>query len=79
MGSEMCIRDRMLTIPQSLASHVGANSATLTLAGRNLHTWTKYRGLDPELNSNAQSNYATADFLTSPQVRYFTARLAFAF
>lgn len=69
----------MLTIPQSLASHVGANSATLTLAGRNLHTWTKYRGLDPELNSNAQSNYATADFLTSPQVRYFTARLAFAF
>ena len=47
--------------------------------GRNLHTWTKYSGLDPELNAGAQANFSTADFLTAPQVRYFTARLALGF
>jgi hypothetical protein len=68
-----------LTLPQGLAARAGASNASLTLAGRNLHTWTQYTGLDPELNANAQSNFSTADFLTAPQVRYFTARLAFAF
>jgi hypothetical protein len=68
-----------LTIPQSVAARAGAASATLTLAGRNLHTWTNYSGLDPEVNANAQSNFSTADFLTAPQVRYFTARLALSF
>ena len=68
-----------LTMPQSVAARVGAANATFTLAGRNLKTWTNYSGLDPELNANAQSNFNTADFLTAPQVRYFTARLALAF
>ncbi|MEO5814184.1 MAG: SusC/RagA family TonB-linked outer membrane protein [Gemmatimonadaceae bacterium] len=69
----------LFNLPQRLAMRAGAASATLTLAGRNLHTWTKYSGLDPELNAGAQANFATADFLTAPQVRYFTARLAFTF
>ena len=68
-----------LTLPQRYASRVGAASAVLTLAGRNLHTWTNYTGLDPEVNALAQRNFSTADFLTSPQVRYFTARLALGF
>ena len=68
-----------LTLPKSVAARAGAASANLTLAGRNLHTWTKYTGLDPEVNANAQSNFSTADFLTAPQVRYFTARLALSF
>jgi TonB-linked SusC/RagA family outer membrane protein len=68
-----------LTLPQRLAMRAGASSAVLTLAGRNLHTWTNYSGLDPEVNAGAQSNYSTADFLTAPQVRYFTARLALSF
>ena len=68
-----------LTLPKSLAARAGAGSAVLTFAGRNLHTWTKYTGLDPEVNAAAQSNYATGDFLTAPQVRYFTARLALSF
>ena len=68
-----------LTLPQRFATRAGAGSATLTLAGRNLKTWTNYSGLDPELNAGAQANYSTADFLTAPQVRYFTARLALSF
>jgi hypothetical protein len=68
-----------LTLPRQLAGRIGAASAVLTLAGRNLHTWTKYSGLDPEVNAGAQSNFSTADFLTAPQVRYFTARIALGF
>ena len=68
-----------LTMPQSVAARLGAASASLTFAGRNLHTWTKYSGIDPELNAGAQSNFTAADFLTVPQVRYFTARLALSF
>jgi hypothetical protein len=68
-----------LTIPPRYVAHFGASSAVVTFAGRNLHTWTNYSGLDPEVNAGAQSNFSTADFLTMPQVRYFTARLALGF
>jgi hypothetical protein len=68
-----------LTLPARFAARAGAGSAVLTFAGRNLHTWTKYSGLDPEVNAGAQANYSTADFLTAPNVRYFTARLALSF
>jgi hypothetical protein len=68
-----------LTLPPRFAGRVGAASAVLTLAGRNLHTWTNYSGLDPEVNAAAQSNFSSADFLTAPQVRYFTARIALGF
>ena len=68
-----------LTLPARFAARAGAGSAVLTFAGRNLHTWTNYSGLDPEVNAGAQANFSTADFLTAPQVRYFTARLALSF
>ena len=55
---------------------VRTQNLSLTLAGRNLATWTNYTGFDPELNWNGSSNFSTAEFLTQPQVRYFTARLS---
>ena len=36
------------TLPDRYARHVRAGRAVVTLAGRNLHTWTNYPGLDPE-------------------------------
>ena len=36
------------TLPESWASTFRASGATISVAGRNLHTWTKYPGLDPE-------------------------------
>jgi len=36
------------TLPQSWAATFRATGATISVAGRNLHTWTKYPGLDPE-------------------------------
>ena len=69
----------ILSLPQQLAARIGAASADLTFAGRNLKTWSSYSGIDPEVNSLAQAQFSTSDFLTLPQVRYFTARLALGF
>jgi TonB-linked SusC/RagA family outer membrane protein len=62
-------------VPQRYVSRFGFSGATLTLAGRNLHTWTNYTGLDPEINENAGFNFSTDEFLSQPQVRYYTIRL----
>ena len=62
-------------VPQRYVSRFGFNGATLTLAGRNLHTWTNYTGLDPEINENGGFNFSTDEFLSQPQVRYYTIRL----
>jgi TonB-dependent starch-binding outer membrane protein SusC len=72
------LRELSLTLlaPNDWAHRVGASNLSLTLAGRNLATWTDYTGFDPELNWNGTSNFSTADFLTQPPVRYFTARVS---
>jgi hypothetical protein len=64
-----------ITAPSAWAQRAGLNGLTLTLAGRNLATWTDYTGADPEVNYAGQSNFNQADFLTQPPVRYFTARV----
>lgn len=38
------------TLPGSWVQRVGASSARLSLAGRNLHTWTDFSVLDPEID-----------------------------
>ena len=55
---------------------MGASELSLTVSGRNLATWTYYTGFDPEINFNGTSNFSTAEFLTQPHVRYFTARVS---
>ena len=62
-------------IPQRYISRYGFTGATLTLAGRNLKTWTNYTGLDPEINENGGFNFSTDEFLSQPHVRYYTIRL----
>lgn len=37
------------TLPPRWASRVGASNASVSVAGRNLHTWTNWPGLDPEI------------------------------
>lgn len=66
-------------LPDRYARMASAAGVSLTLAGRNLHTWTNYSGLDPEVNANATAAFSTSDFLTQPQVRYYTARLTLTF
>jgi TonB-linked SusC/RagA family outer membrane protein len=49
---------------------VGLTSIDLRVAGRNLHTWTKYKGIDPETNLGGAA-FATQgiDYFNNPQTR----------
>ena len=71
------LREVSLTLlaPESIARHAGAQNLSLTVAGRNLATWTKYKGFDPELNENATGNFSADDFLTLPPLRVYTVRI----
>jgi TonB-linked SusC/RagA family outer membrane protein len=50
----------------------GFSSADIRFAGRNLKTWAKYRGLDPEVN-NAGAEFLTQglDWFANPHTRSF--------
>jgi hypothetical protein len=46
------------------------------LAGRKLHTWTKYTGWDPETNlGGAEVGITGVDFFNNPQTRSFVLTL----
>ncbi len=67
------------TAPQSLSRRLRIRDLRLTVAGTNVLLSTPYTGFDPEVNSNAQANFATTDFLSQPPVRRWTTRLDFNF
>jgi TonB-linked SusC/RagA family outer membrane protein len=64
-----------LLAPERMARAFHARALDLTIAGRNLKTWTKYTGFDPETNSSAGSNFITSEFLTLAPSRTWTARV----
>ncbi|HEX2722471.1 MAG TPA: SusC/RagA family TonB-linked outer membrane protein [Gemmatimonadaceae bacterium] len=72
-----------LTPPSSwgLARAFRADRVSLTFAGRNLHTWTDYTGIDPESAyfEGGASNDIQTDFQTAPPARYYTLRLNVGF
>jgi hypothetical protein len=48
----------------------GLSSVDLRLAGRNLYTWTKYSGIDPETNlGGAEVAIRGVDYFNNPQTR----------
>jgi len=59
-------------------SRIGVSSIDLRLAGRNLATWTDYRGLDPESNLGG-AEYLTqgVDYFNNPQTRSFVLSATF--
>jgi TonB-linked SusC/RagA family outer membrane protein len=70
------------TAPETFVSRLrGARSLSITASARNLHTWTNYRGADPEtdyLASNAGEN-TPSDFQTVAAPSYFIFRLNVGF
>ncbi len=80
-GGFIKLREVSLTYfaPAEWASKFGASSLSITATGRNLVTWTNYRGPDPEVNDIGQFNFSVADFLTQPPVRQFMARVNVTF
>jgi hypothetical protein len=70
LGVPPALRDRFALL----------DGVTLTLAGRNLATWTDYGGLDPEINeSGGSAIFTQGEFNTQPPLRQFTARVNVAF
>jgi hypothetical protein len=77
-GSFVKLREAAIryTLDPSLARRFGAESATLSLSGRNLYTWTDYTGIDPEVNLFSANTVARGvEFGTSPIPRMFSLGL----
>jgi hypothetical protein len=74
-GSFAKLRELSLTLSLDqpfLKRLTGFGSADIRIAGRNLKTWTNYRGFDPEVN-NAGSEFLTQglDWFANPHTRSF--------
>ncbi|MDQ3522387.1 MAG: TonB-dependent receptor, partial [Gemmatimonadota bacterium] len=70
------------TIPERWAGAFGASRASINLAGRNLYTWTKYPGLEPEasfLGGSRGGGSAQWEQNVVPQLRQFVATVNFGF
>jgi hypothetical protein len=67
-------------LPERLFSRVGSRNASLVFSARNLRTWTKYRGTDPESDFTATGGGDTpSEFQTFAQPTLFQFRLNLGF
>jgi TonB-linked SusC/RagA family outer membrane protein len=64
--------------PSSLARILRAESATISLLGRNLKHWSHYRGVDPDVNSNPVGDQVV-DLGSPPQPRQWSLRVSLGF
>ncbi len=64
-------------VPNEWATRIGASGATITLAGRNLGTWTKFDGLEPEssFNSGGRGGNILWEQNVLPQLHQFVATI----
>ena len=68
------------TLPESWASTFRASGATISIAGRNLHTWTKYPGLDPEGSFQGGSRgFGQWEQDVTPQLMQFVTTIHLSF
>jgi hypothetical protein len=70
------------TLPERLTRYARASRASVTIAGRNLHRWTNYTGLDPESRSLQNVNNAfqqAFDQAVTPTLAQFIATLNLTF
>jgi hypothetical protein len=55
---------------------LGFSSVDLRVSGRNLQTWTKYRGIDPETSLlGSLTSVRGIDYFNDPQTRSFVFSL----
>jgi outer membrane receptor protein involved in Fe transport len=74
---EMSVR---FALPQTWARAARARNADVIFSGRNLGTWSKYRGIDPENDYLATSGGdAPSDFQTLGLASYWTVRVNLGF
>jgi TonB-linked SusC/RagA family outer membrane protein len=81
-GSFVKLREVSLqyNIDQPWVRRFGVSDMAVRVAGRNLHTWTDYSGLDPEVNLFSASTVARGvEFATTPIPRTISLALDFNF
>ena len=68
-------------LPPTLLHRLGTETASMTLTGRNLHLFTRYPGVDPEVNATPGPAGLEGynDNLTAPQPRYWLLRVNLGF
>ena len=69
------------TLPPRVAQRVGGSRASVTVAGRNLHTWTKWPGIDPEasFNGGSRGNFAEWEQNVIPPLASFVTTFNIGF
>jgi hypothetical protein len=68
------------SFPQSWTRFIPGSRWSLTLSGRNLALWTKYKGKgDPEVQFNPTSDFTLLDYASTPQTRRLSASMRVTF
>jgi hypothetical protein len=79
-GSYARLQDLTLgyKIPHVFAHGIGMDNARLYVAGRNLHTWTKFSGYNPDVNSNGSGSNVSlgTEFYSYPLARSWSVGLS---
>src|SRR5690349_8211246 len=69
-----------LSLPTAVSTRLRSNSASLVFTARNLATWTRYRGTDPESDfAVGEGGDSPSEFQTFAQPTFFTLRLNLGF
>jgi hypothetical protein len=59
---------------------MGAARASVSISGRNLHTWTNYKGLEPEASfQGGTRGFGQWEQDVTPQLRSFAGTLRLSF
>jgi hypothetical protein len=67
------------TLPSRWVSRAGLKSLSIMVSGRNLAMWTKYSGMDPELNFSGDATFTRSDYMSVPMMRRFLAGVNLTF
>jgi TonB-linked SusC/RagA family outer membrane protein len=62
-------------LPDRVSTHLRASRASIVVAGRNLHVWTPYSGVDPEQTVGNSDSRGNEEYFGTPPLRFFTVRL----
>jgi hypothetical protein len=76
-GGYVKLRQVSLTydLPKSVLSKMKFSALSLTIFANNLHTWTKYDGVDPETSLSGPANAQGMDFFNNPGTKSYGIRL----
>jgi TonB-dependent starch-binding outer membrane protein SusC len=67
-----------LDAPSVVLQRLRIAALRVSVSGRNLHVWTPYKGIDPEINTS-DTDFTDSEFFSQPPVRYWTGRVDITF